>query len=211
MRAALGFRAHTGWAASVAVGAEGPRVVDRRRVDLAESRDVEAAEVFHLAADVALPAAGKLIERARAAARRLARAGIDAACADLASAGHEVVAIGVVLGNGRLPDELEAILRSHPLIHTAEGELYRSALVDAGQDRGLPVTGVASKELFPRATSVLGVADDELRRRLVELGRDVGKPWAQDQKESALVAWLALASAPRARKREQRAGAGHGR
>lgn len=205
MRAALGFRAHTGWAASVAVGADGPRVVDRRRVDLFESRDVLEAEVFHRAADMALPAAGVLIDRARVAARRLAARGLDAVCAELAAAGHEVVAIGVVLGNGRLPDELESILRSHPLIHTAEGELYRSALVDAGNERGLPVTGVASKELYARASRELRVADEALRRRLVELGRDAGKPWAQDQKESALVAWLALASRP-----SRRARAGHG-
>ncbi len=61
------------------------------------------------------------------------------------------------------------------------------------------------------AASVAVGADDALRRRLVELGRDAGKPWAQDQKESALVAWLALASRSRAARPERRAGAGHGR
>jgi ketosteroid isomerase-like protein len=149
---------------------------------------VESAQVFHMAAELALPAAEKLIEQTRSLARRLARAGIEAACAGLRADGHEVVAIGVVLGTSRLPDELEPILRSHPLIHTAEGELYRAALVDAGRACGLRVTGIAGKELYPRAAERFGLGADRLRRQLVELGRGAGKPWAQDQKESTLVA-----------------------
>lgn len=198
MDAALGFRAHTGWAASVAVASAGPAdhapvVLERSRVDLAASRDVESAQVFHAAADLALPAARKLIDRASSEAEHRARAAIDGACAALAAVGHRVVAVGVVLGSGRLPDALEAILKSHPLIHTAEGELYRSALMRAGEARGLSVTGVAGKQLLARAALVLAVDADQLRRQLGELGRAIGKPWAQDQKESALVAWLALA------------------
>lgn len=209
MHAALGFRAHTGWAAAVALAgpAASPRVLERRRLDLAESPDVESAQVFHIAAELSRAAAEKLIERARTVALRKARSGLEAACAELRGAGHQVVALGVVLGNGRVPGELEAILRSHPLIHTAEGDLYRGALVDAGAALGLRVMGVASKELYDLAAPVLGLDAGQLRRQLGELGREVGKPWAQDQKESALVAWLALAAAP-ARSRGPRAGSG---
>jgi hypothetical protein len=209
MDAALGFRAHTGWAASVAVGAGPagpPAVIERRRIDLAGTREVEEAQVFHRAADLALPAARVLIERARSEALRRAVAGIDSVCAEIGAAGHRVVALGVVLGSGAVPDELAAILRSHPLIHTAEGELYRAALMEAGTARGLSVTGVAAKELSAQAMLALGVEPDDLRRQLVEMGRGIGKPWAQDQKESALVAWLALAAARRGGRRRSQPG-----
>ena len=214
MDAALGFRAHTGWAAAVAVGLAGaagpPRVIERRRVDLAEARDVEEAQVFHRAAEMALPAARALIDRARSDALRLARAGIEAACAEIGAAGHRVVALGVVLGGVGVPDELEAILKSHPLIHSAEGELYRAALMEAGEARGLSVTGVPARVLLEQGALVLGVDAEELRGQLVEMGRGIGKPWAQDQKESALVAWLALAAAHPPGRRPGRGGP-HGR
>jgi hypothetical protein len=206
-RAALGFRAHTGWAAAVAVAgpAGAPVLVASQRIELAETRDVESAEVFHLAAEMDRAEGEQLIERARQVARRLARAAIETARAELAAAGHELVAVGVVLGGGSLPSDLAAILRSHPMIHTAEGELYRRALVDGGEACGLPVTGVAGKQIHERAAAALGLDGDAVRHALTELGKGRAKPWAQDQKESALVAWLALAPGGGARAAVQRA------
>ena len=56
----------------------------------------------------------------------------------------------------------------------------------------MPVTRVPARELYPQAVKQLGVSIETLRARLAELGREVGKPWTQDQKESLLVALLAL-------------------
>jgi hypothetical protein len=67
-------------------------------------------------------------------------------------------------------------------------------LVDACSALGLDVVGVREKELTDRGSSVLGLDPDELRARVVELGRAVGAPWAKDQKDAALVAWIALAA-----------------
>jgi len=80
-------------------------------------------------------------------------------------------------------------------MHAAEGELYRDALVHAGAACGLPVTGVPERDLDDRAAAALRLPVAELRRRVVELGRACGPPWAQDQKSAALVAWVALAAA----------------
>jgi hypothetical protein len=41
--------------------------------------------------------------------------------------------------------------------------------------------------------AALGVAGDELRHWIDQLRREVGPPWAQDQKLAALAAWIALA------------------
>jgi hypothetical protein len=42
--------------------------------------------------------------------------------------------------------------------------------------------------------ATLGVARDEGRRWIDELRREVGPPWAEDQKLAALAAWIALAA-----------------
>ena len=57
---------------------------------------------------------------------------------------------------------------------------------------GVPVTSVKEREVFARASTALGMAGDELKRRLAELGRQLGPPWREDQKLATLVAWFAL-------------------
>jgi hypothetical protein len=57
----------------------------------------------------------------------------------------------------------------------------------------LPWPGrVPERDLHDRAAAALGIPLAELGRRLVDLGRTCGPPWAHDQKSAALVAWLAL-------------------
>ncbi len=58
--AALGFSVHTGWAALVALSgpADAPQVVDRRRIELIDGPDADAARfLYHLASELDLPAA----------------------------------------------------------------------------------------------------------------------------------------------------------
>jgi hypothetical protein len=88
---------------------------------------------------------------------------------------------------------LESILASHPLIHTAEGELFREALRAASRECGVPMAAVKERELFTRGTAELGIPADALAARLSEMGRVIGAPWRQDEKYAAMVGWLALA------------------
>jgi hypothetical protein len=190
--AALGFRAHTGWAALIAVGgpASAPGFLLRRRIVLCAGKLPEAAEVYHHAAEVPLAKAEELVRRAAAAARERARAGIASATAELAAAGYQVVAAGLVTASGRPLPELATIVRSHPMIHTAEGALYRQALAEACR---VPVTEVPQKTLSAQAAARLRLAGAALDAQLAEAGRSAGRPWGKDEKESMLVAWLALA------------------
>jgi hypothetical protein len=194
-RAAVGFRVHSGWAALVAVSGPlaAPVVVDRRRIDLAEPSVPGSAQPFHAAEGRRPAQAEEIIKRCTVGARRLARTGLRATLDDLRSKGHPGAACGLLLASGRPLPDLPAILASHALIHTADGELYRDALTDAAGHCGLALLRIKERELLARGARVLKVREDALLPRLSEMGRPLGPPWRQDEKLAALVAWLALA------------------
>jgi hypothetical protein len=83
----------------------------------------------------------------------------------------------------KLP-ELAKILVSHPLLHTAEGVLFRDALLWAAKECGLPDCRVLEKDL-------LGSSSLE---QISSLGKLIGPPWTQDQKLAALAGLEALQS-----------------
>jgi hypothetical protein len=190
-RAAVGFSTHTGWAAAVVLAgtAERPRVVFRSRIELLEGTD---RFVFHRAAELDLAAAERLVQHAEEVSRRKAREGLRAL---LDPAQVRLVAAGIVGGNARVPSDLAAVLRSHALVHAAEGELFRGALAFASEEAGLKVTAVPSQKLHARAAAALGLPEADLAARIADLRRGLGPPWGKDQKDGAAVAWLALAGA----------------
>jgi hypothetical protein len=194
-RAALGFRVHSGWAALVAVAGSPLAVVDRRRIEIADPAIAGSVQPFHAAEELASAKAERLIQRCSKSTQRLARGALGAAIDRLRQTGHEVVGCGVLLGSGRPLPPLAQILASHALIHTAEGEFFRDAIVEAARHWSLAITGAKERDLLARAAADLRTPTEKLQRRLAELGRSVGPPWQQDQKQAALVAWLALATA----------------
>jgi len=198
MRAAIGLRAHSGWAALVTVAGtpESPSVVDRRRVVLAGPDDPK--QPYHEAENLGLSRAQELLRRASHASRRLAARGLAAAIADAASEGHDVSACGLLLASGRALPGLAETLASHALIHTADGEHFRDALRHAAADVKVPVTAVREKEIWERASAELFVPIEKLKRTIALIGKSLGPPWTEDQKLATLVAWTALA-APKAR------------
>ena len=194
--AALGFRAHTGWAAVVAVAgpARDPDVILSRRIELADPPLPESAQVYHAAAELPPAAAEKLVRETTERACSRATAALRAIVAELGAAGRRAVASGIVGSHARLPSTVADIVRSHALIHSAEGHLYREALASASQACDLAVLGIPAKELSGHATRAIALSAAVLRTRISEAGRAVGRPWAQDQKESMLIAWVALVS-----------------
>jgi hypothetical protein len=191
---AIGLRAHSGWAALVALAgpATSPEVIARRRIEIADPGIRGSKQPFHAAEPLEFPDAKAYIERCSRSTERLAREALQAALDGLHDRRSEPVACGIILGSGRTLPGLEAILKSHALIHTAEGEFFRLALVEACEHCGMPVLGVKEKELFARGAAQLRSPVSELERRLQEMGKCMGPPWTQDQKYAALVAWMAL-------------------
>ncbi|HEY7700266.1 MAG TPA: hypothetical protein VIE88_17705 [Vicinamibacteria bacterium] len=188
-RAAIGFSVHTGWAASVVVeGPPGnPRLLDRRRVRLAESDDTLQAEVYHRAAEMTGAAAAKFVRAAEAAAARRAEEALRALLE-----GRGLVTVALLTGAAKLPADLAGILRSHPLIHTAEGVFYREALAGAAEKCGLAVVRIPRRELQDRFASALRMDDGKARELLKAMGQEAGPPWARDQKDGAMAALVAL-------------------
>jgi hypothetical protein len=195
-RAAVGIKPHTGWAAAVTLygSASSPSVCDRRRLDLSDP--VLPRAVFHAARALDLDDAEKLVRRRTEAAEASAQRVIRALVNHLEALGHEVVAGAIVLGRGRPAANLAEALSSHIAVHTAEGELYRRALIRGGEDCGLRVTCADERDLYESLAGVLQWDADHVRSEVSSLGRGLGPPWAGDQKSAALAAWLALASAP---------------
>ena len=104
---------------------------------------------------------------------------------------------GVLLGAGMPAWSVAEILSVHLRMHKAEGELFRAALAQGAERAGLRCIGVREKDVEAVAGEALSLAAEERQRRLAEAGQRAGPPWARDQKEAALVAWIALCRARR--------------
>ena len=194
-RAALGFRAHSGWAALVALTgtAAAPAVIVRRRLEIADPGIAGSKQPFHAAEPMPFEDAESYIRRCTDSTRSLAEAAVRDAVAELSGMGLRVAGTSVLMGSGRPTGDLAKILSAHPLIHTAEGEFFRDALKHACESGGLKFWGPKERELVNHAAAVLRIPAAELERRATELGKSIGPPWTQDQKLSAIGAWLVLA------------------
>ena len=197
--AALGFRAHSGWAALVVVAGtpREPVAVHRRRVIIADPAIPGSKQPFHAAEGWPLAKTEEYLNRCIGRTKLMARDAVSTLIASLQESGHSVRGCGILGASGRPLPDIAATLASHALIHTAEGELFRNALIAAGEDCRLPVTRVKEKELFALASEALRTPAEKLQRRITELGKPLGSPWTQDEKLATLVAWMVLAAGQR--------------
>lgn len=180
---AIGVRMHSGWGALVAVSGEAaaPEILERRHIVVIDPAMAGAKQPYHFAESMALPAAEKHIANCAAASARLANAAIDELLSDLRKRDYRVAGCALLLASGRALPSLPAILASHALIHTAEGEFFRNIMRDAFEKLGVHVAGVRERELEPVAM-----------KRLSALGRSVGAPWTADEKAATLAALMVL-------------------
>ena len=193
--AAIGLRAHSGWAAAVAVAGSrrAIEILERRRIELGDPSVPGPKQPYHRAEKQPLPRARQIIDRYADDACRRAREAFRLLTRDLREKGYEVSRCGLLIASGRPLPELESILASHALIHSADGELFRAALADAASKQRLSTIRVPEKELAARAQAGLRSPAGELQQSVNAAGKSLGPPWTQDQKLAALVAWLALA------------------
>lgn len=188
----MGWKAHSGWAVLVAVGAgEGPAcVLDRRRVDLVEEEWEK--QPYHAADGLKPEEARKRVARGTEAARRHAVRAMRAAVDRETGRGHEVEACGVLVGEP-MPDwSTEQILAVHFRMHKAEGVLFRDCLVRAARACGLHTLEIPEKHLMKHAQAALSLSPSALNAKVMSLGRSLGPPWARDHKDAALAALISL-------------------
>jgi hypothetical protein len=196
--AALGFREHSGWGIAVVLAGtpRAPEVLERRRMLLCDPglprQPYHESEQAPL--EVARAAVRQVEESARANGVREIGVLLGAAAAKGAT-----VAVAAVGGKPVPLPPFEKIVRSHALLHAAEGELYREMLAVAAEECGLRVVRFVPKELFVTAAADLAMEPDALRERVASMGKPLGPPWTADHKEATAAAWLALARAKRSR------------
>ena len=202
--AALGFRAHSGWTALVALSVTKgvPQVLARQRLHLVDPFTYKFRQPYHTAEKMPLDEARASIARVETQAKRLAYRAIQELQKNLQAQGCRLTRCGLVTASGRPLPSLPQILASHAIIHTADGELFRRALLHASSRCGLADATVKERELLSEASRVLKLKPDVLTRSIAELGRPLGAPWSQDEKFASLIAWLALASPSSALTRE---------
>jgi hypothetical protein len=195
VKIALGLKAHSGWAALVALGTGdgGLCVVDRRRVELVEEADAQwTKQPYHAAEGLPPEEARAVMKRGVEAARRLALRVIQAAFQGAREEGHEIAACAVLVGEP-MPDwSVEEILAVHFRMHQAEGVLFRDALLRAAAACGLSPVAIPEKLLTEHAERVLAMPKSAVIMRIALLGKTVGSPWGKDQKDAALAALIAL-------------------
>jgi hypothetical protein len=193
-RVALGFAPHSGWAAVVAVSEtdDRPHVLLRERIEMATAGDAEAKQPYHAVEDLPVGEAAKRLARYSATAESMAHAAVRRIVGRLADEGRRIVGLGILDSAGRKGDSLAAILASHALIHTADGDHFREAIAAAAARCRLTVSRVRARDLEREAVAVWSMPPARLQETVRAMGRDVGPPWAADQKAAALLAWLVL-------------------
>jgi hypothetical protein len=192
--AALGFSLHTGWGVVVAVAEVNRKfeVLLRRRVELLPPGDSVPRFVYHKASELPPSQASELVERAGAASREAARIAVKDVLDHLRSPVFTIGAAGIPCGSKPLPKDLSAVLRSHPMIHTAEAALFQHAIASACQSCGLTAISARQREVWLSAASAWGMKEAVLRKQVDALRKSLGAPWSSDHKSATAFALLAL-------------------
>jgi hypothetical protein len=194
-KAAVGLRTHSGWACAVIVAGtrDGIEIVDRRRIELCDPKIPGAKQPFHEAEPMPFAKAESFIARCTKATNSLARDGI-ASLRDVAWERRlRLSRVCVTAASGRTLPDLRGILVSHALIHAAEGEFYRDALVRAAEEAKLKVSRLKEKDAIVWTAARLDIDEAKFREKLSAMGKLLGPPWSVDEKLAAMAAWLALA------------------
>lgn len=190
-RVALGIRMHSGWGVLVAVS-ESMDVIDRRRIIVTDDDGPRGNQPFHHAEALGLPRAEPFLAKYRSESERFARAAIEAATKELAAQGYNITATALLVASGRPLPALQQILASHPLIHTAEGELFREVVSNACQTLRIPVARYRERDLEDIAKASLASLTENAKQKLADAGKKLGPPWTADHKAAALAAYIAL-------------------
>ena len=178
--AAIGLVPHTGWAWLVRVGgtARAPKVERRDRVVACEVLD---GQLYHQAAERTRDrerfVSGRRVAAVEQARRALAEhvAGVRAA---------------IVVGKPAALAPVDRIVAAHPMIHGAEGELWRAIFAEACAAAGLAVERAEAGAL--RAQLARRHAAVAIAAFLADGKRTCGSPWSREPKDAALGAWSVL-------------------
>jgi hypothetical protein len=192
--AAIGFRVHSGWTSLIALALEKnqPIILVRQRPHLVATFSYTFRQPYHTAEKMDLAEAAAFLQQQRDEARTFALTAILSAQTEAAQQGFQITRTAVLLASGRPLPELSKILISHSIIHTADGEFFREALLHASARANLAISTIKERELLATASATLRRKPAALSRFVNNLGKPLGSPWTQDEKFATIAAWLAL-------------------
>jgi hypothetical protein len=195
-RAAIGIRVHSGWGALVAVSYENGaiEIPERRRVPITGTTDGGASQPYHAARNLQLSEAETFIADAFTAAHTAASTGLREVIDALRNQKYQVAGCAILMAAGRTLPPLERILAAHPLLHTAEGVLFREAFAKACESQNIPVAKIKERDLENAVKEKFGRNAARVRKKVQSFGRTIGAPWTADQKNATLAALLLLSS-----------------
>jgi hypothetical protein len=193
--AAIGLRVHSGWGALVAMsgrhGAE--EIIERRKVVIIDPKAPGVTQPYHYVEEMDLRAAERHLAKCAVDSRRLALEALREIAALLQDRGFTLVGSAILLSSARPLPDLDEVLGSHALIHTAEGEFFRHAFRQAFERLEIPVTGIRESELDDYAQKAFGRDTLKVHKKIDGMGRTLGPPWTKDEKTAALAAAIVLA------------------
>lgn len=193
-RLALGVARHNGWAWFVTVASRGTdfEVVDRRRVELIDA-DQPKQPYHHEALRISAAEAKRLLDAVHDSVHRCTARALGETLSALGDHGEvDLLAIDG-LPRRPVPEDLEEILASHQIVHTADGELYRSIIVAEAIAQGLGVFEAPRGKAFSIAAEALGLTAMQIETLAGELGKPLGAPWRKEHRAATALAVTALA------------------
>jgi hypothetical protein len=155
---------------------------------LSDPRNPETRQPYHAAMGKLETNATTLKRRVQSVRRATERSIVDLIqrWTDDACAIHRAAVVA-----GRVIDP-DSIANPHIRAHALEGRLFRTVLEDALRSRGIECAIFAERDVYPRASNLLGQPPVQISRAIAELGHSVNGPWRADQKLAALAAWISL-------------------
>ena len=193
-KAALGFRTHSGWASAVLAAGHGCaiEILDRRHVVLCDSAREGSKQPFHAAEPMPFAQAESHIELCRKTTEAMARDSVHTALTMSERHNARLCGVCVITASGRALPELATILASHALIHTAEGEFYRDAILASAKSFGLSTARLKATDAASHVAARTDLSESAVTKALTEMGKLVGRPWTSDEKLATLAAWSLL-------------------
>ena len=197
-RAAVGFRAKTGWAAVVLLEstADGPRVLDSRRIELCDPAEPDSRQPYH-AGFGTFNEDDAEVKRLVRGVRRFASRAMKRLLDEYSAASGPLRGGAVVAGSDVDPMKIANL---HMRAHALEGRLYRDVVEEGLAAAGLGCELLLERDLYRRAAERLGLRESALKKTVTELGRGVAGGWRAENKAAALAAWVVLQSRASARR-----------
>ena len=199
-RAAIGISAHLGWAATatVTLGKSGLRVLRTDRLEIADSDDRPAKEPYHVAGGfeglerVPRPADPEAaLEKGLRRQRRSTERAIGEVESTLASSGHRVAFVGILVSRGRPAATFEQAIGSHTQIHIEEGIAVRESFRLAPTRAGRRIEMLDQKSVWSTCSEEFARSEGDLLAELSALRPENEGPWRNEEKTAALAAWIA--------------------